>query len=67
MTTYSIIRYFANNNVPEHKSIIKSGLTLEEATEHCKDKETSSSTATSDEAQYRTMLYGPWFDGREEE
>lgn len=51
MTTYSIIRiYHPSLNKPSR--IIKSGLTLEEAQDHCNDPD----TATDD-----------WFDGFEKE
>lgn len=65
MTTYRIVRMFQD---PDRRRIVlQHGLTLEEAQAHCKDPETSSSTATSRSAQDRTERYGPWFDGYEEE
>jgi len=48
------------------KRTIRRGLTLEEAQAHCKDPETSSSTATSAAAKRRLRDLGPWFDGYEE-
>jgi len=58
-----IIRFFASGQREE----IVSGLTLEEAREHCKDPETSSRTATSAEAIALTESSGSWFDGYEDE
>ena len=62
---YSIVRMYQNDWCK--KRMIKRGLTLEEAQEHCRDPETSSSTATSPEAVKRTKYMGPWFDGYESE
>ena len=62
--TYMIIRFFQGDHGAE---TIATGLTLEEAQEWCQDKESSSSTATSPEAQRRTKKHGPWFDGYEQE
>lgn len=65
MTTYyKIIRSYRDQDV---KPMERRGLTLEEAQAHCKDPETSSSTCTSEEGLKRTRMYGPWFDGYEEE
>ena len=64
MTTYRIVRMYRDAKASER---ITGGLSLEEAHAHCSDPETSSSTATSPEAQRRTLEYGPWFDGYEEE
>ena len=48
--SYKIVRYFFDNN--KKPKVIKTGLTLEEAQEHCQDESTS----------------GPgWFDGYTEE
>jgi len=65
MTTYKIVRSFFNR---DHSSrTIKRGLTLEEAREHCRDKETSSQTCTGAKARKLTERCGSWFDGYEEE
>lgn len=63
--SYRIIRHYQNDEIP--KEIIATGLTLEEAQKHCRDRESSSSTATSDIARARTKKFGPWFDGWTEE
>lgn len=64
MKTYSIIRFFRDG----HSSIIiKQGLTLQEAKEHCKDEDTSSRTCYSIEAMTLTRTMGEWFDGYQEE
>lgn len=46
---------------------IKRGLTLAEAQAHCRDPETSSTTATKPGAKARTTRLGAWFDGYEEQ
>lgn len=63
--TYRVRRFFLAG--PEHTETIETGLTLEEAQAHCQDPETSSRTATGDEAVERTRQHGTWFDGYEEE
>lgn len=55
--SYKIIRFRFNGN----DRTIKSGLTLEEAQEHCKDPETSGSTCSD------LSKRGMWFDGYTEE
>jgi hypothetical protein len=60
MDTYKIIRFFQTGTPPR---VIKRGLTLEEAQAHCRNPETSSSTATSASAKH----CGPWFDGYDSE
>lgn len=65
MTTYRIIRKYANDMISDdrpHPEVIKTGLTLEEAQAHCQDPETSSRSATNGEAVLRTAKYGEWFD-----
>ena len=62
---YSIVRMYQNDF--SKKRIIKRGLTLEEAQAHCRDPETSSSTATSRKAIAETERMGRWFDGYESE
>jgi len=62
---YRIVRMY-QDHLSENR-IIKRGLTLEEAQAHCRDPETSSSTATSRKAVAETKYMGPWFDGYESE
>ncbi len=62
--TYLVRRFYMEDHPSE---VIKTGLTLQEAQEHCRDSETSSTTATSETAKSRTAEFGPWFDGYEEE
>lgn len=56
---YKIIRCFFNTS---RRPTIKKGITIEQAWEHCRDPETSSSTCTKPEGKRRTRKYGPWFD-----
>lgn len=60
--SYKIIRFYRDGHPAE---VLRDGVTLEEAREHCRNPETSSSTATSQEAAERTRQYGEWFDGYE--
>lgn len=62
---YRIVRHYKNAGIL--KRIIRRGLTLEEAQAHCRDPETSSSTATGAVPRARTRRLGPWFDGYEAE
>ena len=62
---YKIIRNYRDRH-PNHRTIER-GLTLEEAQAHCRDPETSSSTAKSATAKARTRRLGAWFDGYEKE
>ncbi len=57
--TYKIVRHYHNGK----KRIIKRGLTLERAQEHCSDPDSSSSTANSKAARRVTGRHGEWFDG----
>lgn len=59
---YRVVRMYAGER---HTDIIATDLTREEAVEHCRNKETSSRTCTSQEGIARTELYGHWFDGFE--
>lgn len=63
---YKIIRFFARGGT-NNKRVIKTGLTLAQAQEHCSDPETSSSTAKSAQAVRYTKKHGAWFDGYVEE
>jgi len=57
---YKIVRFYADERASR---TIERGLTLEEAQAHCKDPETSSTTAS---AQKCSRIGGQWFDGYEE-
>ncbi len=61
---YTIIRYHRDIG---GQVIIRRGVTLEEAKEHCKDPETSSRTCEDPENVAYTEKYGQWFDGYTEE
>lgn len=65
MTTYAIVRFFQDSGLD--RETIDTGLSLDEAQDHCNDPETSSSTCEGEEGTERTERYGPWFDGYEEE
>jgi len=55
---YKIYRHYADEN--KAKELIASGLTMDEAQDHCHDPNTSSKTATE---KVRTECPGEWFDG----
>jgi hypothetical protein len=59
--TYSIVRFHAHAENEEGR---RTGLTLEEAQEHCGDSETSSSTCSD---EMNEAVPGVWFDGYREE
>lgn len=63
--SYKIIRFYADSHCD--KEVIATGLTLEDAQEHCEDPETSSRTCSGQDAMNRTRKFGPWFDGYDEE
>jgi hypothetical protein len=63
MGRYRIVRHFFH----KRPRIIRRGLTLAEAREHCSDPETSSRTAEGQAGRDRTRKHGAWFDGYEEE
>jgi hypothetical protein len=65
VSTYRIVRMFKSSDHPTQ--VVKRGLTLREAREHCRDPETSSSTCTTKLGQERTEKFGAWFDGYEED
>ena len=52
MTFYKIIRFYREDH-PDHQKVIKTGLTKEEAQEHCQREDTREK--------------GVWFDGYTEE
>lgn len=51
--TYKIVRSYADDDHPDHRKVIYTGLTLVEAHAHCRSEE--------------SRLSGVWFDGFEEE
>jgi len=57
---YNVCRLYFNR--PGVRRRILSGVTLEQAQEHCRDLNTSSSTAWKTSAIRRTKRYGSWFD-----
>ena len=65
MKTYRIVRMYQNPALLSEW--IDTGLTLEEAEEHCKDPQASSKTAIGPTLTDLTQLFGEWFDGYEEE
>ena len=50
---YKIVRFCFDNNHPDHHQVIKSGLTLEEAQDHCQRDD--------------KREQGVWFDGYEDD
>jgi len=60
---YRIVRMFQGR--PSSRRGLPSELTLAQAQAHCRDLNTSSSTAWTTSALARTKRYGPWFDGYE--
>jgi hypothetical protein len=60
---YKIVRMYFNR--PGKTRLIETGLTLEQAQEHCGNPETSSRTCTGSAAKARTKRMGPWFDAYE--
>ena len=58
--TYKIVRFYFNGS---KRTTVATGLTLEQAQEHCKDPESSWKTCTKAAGKRRTKQRGPWFDG----
>ena len=56
---YKIVRMYFRGG----RRVIRTGLTLAEAQEHCRDPETSSKTCKKAANVRRTAHRGPWFDG----
>lgn len=63
MPLYNIERHYKDAPSGIKRRILERNVTLEEAQAHCKDPETSSSTATKRSAVRRTKILGAWFDG----
>lgn len=58
---YKIVRFYHKGG----RRTLMTGLTLEEAKEHCNDPETSSRTCTTPYRRSLTRKHGIWFDGYE--
>ena len=65
IATYKIVRIYSNSKICGRT--IRTGLTLGEATQHCRDPESDSKTCTSYNARQRTKKVGAWFDGYTQE
>ena len=63
MDKYRIVRFRFRNG----SEVIKSGLALEQAQDHCKNPETSSETCKGAVGRRYTEKWGAWFDGYEKE
>jgi hypothetical protein len=59
-TMFKVVRHFLKSG---RKLTIRRFALLSDAQAHCKNPETSSTTATSAAARKRTKRCGPWFDG----
>lgn len=55
--TYRVVRFCFDESSPDHRRVIETGLTLEEARAHCQRDDTRGTDANG----------SPWFDGYEEE
>lgn len=54
---YDIVRHYQRGG----SRVVRRGLTLEEAQAHCRNPQSSSTTAKGQDAYTRKV--GPWFDG----
>jgi len=63
--TYRVVRFYQSTKYASE--VLKRGLSLKDAHDHCRNKETSSRTCVKSEGTKRTAERGPWFDGYEEE
>lgn len=59
LNNYRIIEF----RIDGDNKTIETGLSLEEAQEHCQDPETSSSTCTAPHRKQKTKDIGKWFHG----
>jgi hypothetical protein len=66
VSTYKIVRFYKDDD-ELNKTVVATGLTLEQAQAHCDSYQSSSTTCTSAEGVLRTQQHGPWFDGYYEE
>ena len=59
-TTYKIVRFYQSSK--QRDTILKTGLSLEDAKSHCQSDEASSTTCSEDKA-YQLRTKGAWFEG----
>jgi len=62
---YKIVRVYFKASI--NKRTIQRGVTLEEARNHCKNPEASSTTCTTSSKRAITRRMGPWFDSYDKE
>lgn len=60
---YRIVRFYQRARI--RRRVLVERCTLAEAQAHCRNPQTSSSTATGKSQRARTRRVGPWFDGYE--
>lgn len=58
--TYKIVRFYQSGK--QRDTVLKTGLTLTEAQEHCNSDEASSTSCSEDKA-YQLRTKGAWFEG----
>ena len=63
---YRVVRFYFSHPSGIRRRIVHKRVTLAEAQAHCRDIESSASTAQGAAAHRRTRRVGPWFDGYEE-
>ena len=58
--TFKVLRFYKDTAT---QKVLKTGLTRDEAVEHCSDDESSSETCSTYENILHARQHGPWFDG----
>lgn len=60
LVRYKIVRYYFRSNT---RRTLRTGVTLQEAIDHCGLPDSSSQTARGLRARWDTWWHGRWFDG----